>query len=310
MKKYLSLLLIMTSAIVLKAQFTPCPLAVVTYGSQNYNTVLIGTQCWFHENLNIGTSVADVTLQSNNSVIEKSCYNNSTADCTTYGGIYTWDEAMNYGTAPHGICPTGWHIPTQAEWQALIAYLGATTAGQQIKATSSDSPTWDGNNASGFLAIPGGIGQGTSFLFQGIRETYWSSTEFSSTDAYDYGLTTGINTLDETNNTKPSGYCIRCIQDLTTGVYVPEGNLNYFSLYPNPSTNNCDVAFSLSYDASVSLSVFNILGEEVVKITNDMTYASGEHKISVNTSEMVNGVYFVNLTMNGKSSIKKLIKLN
>lgn len=290
--------------------FTPCSIATVTYGSQTYNTVLIGTQCWFHENLNIGTEVADVTVQSNNSIIEKTCYNASTSDCGTYGGIYTWDEALNYTTGSQGICPNGWHIPTQAEWQALITFLGATNAGQQMKVTASNIPAWDGTNTSGFAALSGGIGQGTSFLFQGTRETFWSSTEFSSTDAYNYDLTLGGNTLDEYNNTKPSGYCVRCLQDVTTGIYSPIGALNYFSIYPNPAQDFCEIALELNSDAVVKLSICNVLGEQVILINENTNFSTGRHNFNINTSELVNGIYFINLNVDGKSSIKKMVKLN
>lgn len=310
MKKQLLLLTVMSFSFMLKAQFTPCSIATVTYGSQTYNTVLIGTQCWFHENLNIGTSVADVTLQTNNSVIEKSCYNDLTSDCTTYGGIYTWDEAMNYSGGTQGICPTGWHVPTRTEWGVLITFLGIPTAGQQMKATSSDVPSWDGTNTSGFKALSGGIGQGTSYLFQGTRETFWSSTQFSATDAYDYDLSSGSNTVTESNNVKVGGYCIRCIQDATAGVYSPSGAINYFSLFPNPASDYCEVALDFNSDAVVKLTVCNLLGEQVMSVYEDSHFTSGEHKFNIKTSELVVGIYFINLIVDGKSTTKKLIKLN
>ena len=311
MKKLLFFVTAMSSIMTLKAQFTPCSVATVTYAGQTYNTVLIGgNQCWLHENLSVGIEIADVTLQSNNSVIEKSCYNGASSDCATYGGLYSWDEAMNYSTGSQGICPSGWHIPTQAEWQALISYLGSSNAGQKMKATTSDVTPWDGMNTSGFEALSGGIGQSTAFLYQGSRETFWSSTSFSSSDAYDYDLNTGINTLDEYTNVKVGGYCIRCIQNTTTGVYSPTGAMNYFSLFPNPASDNCEVALDLNSEAVVKLSVYNLLGEQVMSIYEDSHFSIGEHKFNVNTADLVNGIYFINLTVDGKATVKKLIKIN
>ena len=63
-----------------------------------YNTVLIGTQCWFVQNLNIGTKFIGSANQTNNGIIEKYCYNNDDANCAIYGGLYQWDEAMQYVT--------------------------------------------------------------------------------------------------------------------------------------------------------------------------------------------------------------------
>lgn len=290
--------------------WTPCSTATVGYGGQTYNTVQIGTQCWFHENLNIGTQVANVNSETNNSIVEKACYSNSVSNCNTYGGIYNWDEAMNYNINSQGICPVGWHIPTQSDFQTLINYLGATTAGQKMKVTSSDSPPWDGTNTSGFTALSGGIGQGTSYLYQGTRDTYWSSTQFSSADAYDYDLSSGSNALTEFTNTKDGGYCIRCIQDITTGIYSPIGAINYFAIFPNPTTDNCQVAFSLNTNANVKLSVYNLIGDQVSTVFENSQLTSGEYKFSTKTSELVKGIYFINLTVDEKSTIKKMVKLN
>lgn len=74
---------------------------------QTYNTVLIGTQCWMAENLNIGTMINGSSDQTDNATIEKYCYNNKTANCDTYGGLYQWTEMMQYvmTEGAQGICP-------------------------------------------------------------------------------------------------------------------------------------------------------------------------------------------------------------
>jgi uncharacterized protein (TIGR02145 family) len=81
----------------------------------------IGTQCWLKENLDAGTMILESQSASNNSIIGKYCYNDSLQNCITYGGLYKWDEVMQYvateGT--QGICPIGWHIQTIAEFQTL-----------------------------------------------------------------------------------------------------------------------------------------------------------------------------------------------
>jgi len=77
----------------------PCPgIPTVTYQGQVYNTVLIGSQCWLKENLNVGTMINGSQNQTNNSTIEKYCYDNDPANCDEYGGLYQWDEMMQYTT--------------------------------------------------------------------------------------------------------------------------------------------------------------------------------------------------------------------
>lgn len=100
----------------------PCPEApIVDYGDQIYNTVQIFNQCWLNENLNIGFRINNILDQEDNSVIEKYCYNNDFTKCDIYGGLYQWDEMMQYVEIQgvQGICPTDWHIPTDNEWKIL-----------------------------------------------------------------------------------------------------------------------------------------------------------------------------------------------
>lgn len=272
-----------------------CGIINDTRDGQQYQTVTIGTQCWMRQNLNYGTQVANINVMTNNSIVERACYNNTTSNCDTYGAIYTWNEAMNYGTNSQGICPNGWHIPTQTEFQTLINYLGATTAGLQMKAPSTNIPSWDGTNSSGFTAIPGGIGQGSNYLYLGTRETYWSSTSFSTTDAYDYGLTTGVNTLDEANNTKNGGYCIRCLQDITTGVYTPDGAMDNFTLYPNPTSG----ILLITGIKNEKIIVYNSVGQLIIQSKAVST---------IDLSSYSTGLYFIQI-INENGNIVKSAKM-
>ena len=94
-----------------------------------YNTVVIGDQCWMLENLNTGDRIDGANNQTDNNNIEKYCYADLESNCDIYGGLYQWDEMMNYTTqeGTQGICPYGWHIPTRAEWTALTDSLGGTS---------------------------------------------------------------------------------------------------------------------------------------------------------------------------------------
>ena len=70
----------------------------MTYAGKTYNTVQIGTQCWLRENLDVGTMVLGAQTKPTTSTIEKYCYNNNPVNCATYGGLYQWNEAMQYDT--------------------------------------------------------------------------------------------------------------------------------------------------------------------------------------------------------------------
>ena len=102
--------------------FTTCGTSG-TYGSESYPTVSIGTQCWMAKNMNIGTEVALATESTNNGILEKYCSDSN--NCATYGGLYQWDEAMQYSTTEgaKGICPVGWHVPADSELYTLENYL-------------------------------------------------------------------------------------------------------------------------------------------------------------------------------------------
>ena len=92
----------------------PCAgLPTVTLAGKIYNTSQIGTQCWLRENLDIGTRIDAAVEQTGNGTIEKYCYDNLDANCTIYGGLYQWNEMMQYTTLVNqGLCPSGWHVPT------------------------------------------------------------------------------------------------------------------------------------------------------------------------------------------------------
>jgi len=165
----------------------PCPgLSTVSYEGKVYNTVLIGSQCWLRENLNVGLRIDGNKYQNaTNGTIEKYCYDNNENMCDTYGGLYQWDEAMQGSTTPgaKGICPVGWHIPTKEEWIQLADYLGGVyIAGGRMKEAGTVhwmSPNIGASNLSGFTALAGGIGSPVyAPHFDKMLEhgNFWSST--------------------------------------------------------------------------------------------------------------------------------------
>lgn len=189
---------------------------------REYKTVQIGDQCWMAENLNIGKMVDDMQ-QSDNGVIEKTCYENDPENCEVYGGLYTWGEAMTYikreGT--QGICPDGWHLPSRGEWDQLREHLGRGDAGQKMKAKESHDPAWDGNNSSGFTALPAGVGYEARFGRKGHWSVFWTSTEvdedfawFSQLDNFWYPRPPKYKKLYIGNHfVKENGFSVRCIKN-------------------------------------------------------------------------------------------------
>jgi len=195
-----------------------CPgVPTVTYGGQVYNTVQIGTQCWLKENLNIGTMINGTTNQTNNGIIEKYCHGNNAANCTTYGALYQWDELMQYIIAPgaQGICPTGWHIPTDGDWDILVSYLGGLNiAGGKMKSTSGWYGGGNGSNSSGFTALPGGYRYNNGNFYNLTTYAYlWSSTQAGSNSAWLRFLTYSNTSISRYSYENNFGCSVRCLKD-------------------------------------------------------------------------------------------------
>ncbi len=131
---------------------------------KKYKTVQIGSQCWMQENLDFGLMIDGTYSQTDNDTIEKYCYDNDSLNCGIYGGLYQWNEMMNYLLIPgtKGICPAGWHLPSSEEWTQLSNWLGGLSiAGGKLKETGTlhwRSPNTGATNISGFTALPGGHG--------------------------------------------------------------------------------------------------------------------------------------------------------
>jgi uncharacterized protein (TIGR02145 family) len=184
---------------------------------KTYNTVLIGTQCWFAQNLNVGNSISN--QQTNNGIIEKYCYNIDENNCTIYGGLYKWNEAMQYSTTEgaKGICPTGWHLPTDAEWTTLITFLGGeAVAGGKMKETGLAhwlSPNTGATNSSGFTALPGGSSQNGYFYSLTFSASFWSSSQSDAAYAWYRYLFYPTVSATSLTATKEYGFAVRCLQD-------------------------------------------------------------------------------------------------
>jgi uncharacterized protein (TIGR02145 family) len=193
-----------------------------------YGTMKIGTQCWIVKNMNVGTRIDATIDQSNNNIIEKYCYSNLESNCEIYGGLYQWDEYMNYTSSSsaipsgrQGICPSGWHVPSNAEYSMMTAYLGnESNAGGMMKETGYAHwayPNTGATNSSGFTALPGGFfyvfnnNRDFSSLF--LNTIFWTTTEFSSTNTWVRVLEYSSAGISNLCSSKSYALSARCIQD-------------------------------------------------------------------------------------------------
>jgi uncharacterized protein (TIGR02145 family) len=193
----------------------------VYYEEQTYNTVQISTQCWMKENLNVGKMINTTQNQADNDTIEKYCYNNIAWNCAIYGGLYQWDEMMQYTTTSGaiGLCPPGWHLPTDQEWTILTYFLGGTeVAGGKLKEAGYAHwlpPNTGATNESGFTGFPGGWWAPVSFSGIGTHAHFWSSTQTSSTQACNRVLFNAFASIQSNNNNnKIQAESVRCIKTI------------------------------------------------------------------------------------------------
>ncbi len=209
----------------------------VIYNGVIYNTIQIGDQCWFKENLrttkyNDGTSITNVTDNATWTSTTSGaycCYSNSTSNCTTYGALYNW-YAVNTGK----LCPSGWHVPSDAEWDTLTNYLSANSTywcgsdSSDIAKSLASTTSWNSstntcavgnnlsaNNSTGFSALPGGCRYSSdgSFNYLGDGGYWWSSTGFVGSLAWYRNLSYKAANVYRNFNDKSLGFSVRCLRD-------------------------------------------------------------------------------------------------
>jgi len=203
----------------------------ITYSGQVYNTVLIGTQCWMKENLNIGTRIDGINEQTNNSIIEKYCYGDDELYCDEYGGLYQWNEMMQYvtDTSTRGICPVGWHIPTDFEWKVLEGTVDSQydvgdpewdssgwrgfDAGLNLKSTFGWSSSGNGTDIYNFTALPAGNHASGGFCCLGLWGIFWTSVEYTSSTKIYRLFEYNKDQVYRSNIGDIYGYSVRCIKN-------------------------------------------------------------------------------------------------
>jgi uncharacterized protein (TIGR02145 family) len=213
---------------------------VIDFDGNSYNSIIINGQEWMKENLKVskyrnGDPIGEVSdveqwaaIWNNGTPTGQAAwcyYNNDAANNATYGKLYNWYAVAD----PRGLCPAGWHVPSDAEWYTLENYLDPTVnnpnatgyrgtdVGGKLKAVSSlwSSPNTGATNSSGFTAFPGGFRYSEELFYDvGYNGAWWSSTEPTSSLAWDRFLNYGNATsLRNDINFKTNGLSVRCLRD-------------------------------------------------------------------------------------------------
>jgi len=199
-------------------------LTVTDLDGNVYKTVNIGTQVWMKENLKvtryrngsvIGTTPsATLDVSSESTPKYQWAYNGNESSVVTYGRLYTWYVV----TDSRNVCPTGWHLPTDAEWTTLTDYLGgAKIAGGKLKETGTahwQSPNTGATNETGFTALPGSYRSiNGEFNHYGNYGGWWSSTEFNTYMAWPRYMTGIASYVGRYGYGKSIGFSVRCLKD-------------------------------------------------------------------------------------------------
>jgi uncharacterized protein (TIGR02145 family) len=201
-----------------------CEETVDDADGNTYDIVEIADMCWTQQNMRVGNRINSSTAQSNNGTTEYYCYNNNPSNCTTNhpnypdGGLYTWDETMQYVTTEgaQGICPAGWHIPTEGEWTIMVNYLDSTIGG--ALPLNSNVGTDIGtqlapSGSSGFEFNLAGVRSPLDWFGRDGTGQIWTSTERDAASAYII-TTSGGAAINKGAAVKGNYYAsVRCILD-------------------------------------------------------------------------------------------------
>ena len=300
---------------------SPCNgLTTLSYNGYSYDLVEIGGQCWFKENLQTtkyrdGSPIDypgsnNATWENNTNGAYAWFNNDSTANASDYGALYSWNALDN----PLGLCPAGWNVPTDCEWMYLEDTLGMSTPDQEntgfrgtdqggkLKETGTvhwNSTGPDVTNSSGFTALAGGLRYATG-QFYNIRQAggWWSSSELLTGKAYRI-LEDGKISVWRHHYANTFGFSVRCIKD-SSSIQMSLKKSTIFStlnIHPNPFSDY----LAIELESPSVLSLYNAQGKLLLnkKITTTHT---------INTSNLPKGIYFLRAVNERGVYSHKLVK--
>jgi len=197
-------------------------LNAVTFDGHTYGLIGIGDQCWFAENLQTesyrngdpipsGLNNSDWALTTEGAVaVYGEGSEGATANLAAFGRLYNWYAVSD----PRGVCPNGWHVPTDADFSELVEFLGGSlVAALPMKSSPSDEPAWDGTNASGFSGLAGGSRTiGGEFNAVDSFGYHWSVTS-TGTAAWSRRMSSGNAGVSRLSSSLRLGLSVRCVQN-------------------------------------------------------------------------------------------------
>jgi len=304
----------------------------------DYPIVNIGTQWWTSENSNAtlyanGTALVDGTGAGSVSgdYITKYYfnYNNDSINGSIYGKLYTWAAIMNGNASSssipsgiQGVCPTGWHIPSDGEWKQMELFLGMTQ--QQADAVSWRG-TDEGNklkeagiahwadssgasNSTGYTAIPGGCRSSAgSFTLKGLNGYWWSSTESSTSSlAVFRSLKYSETGVNRSFDSKAVGFSVRCIKDIDNQNSISSyGQISRFEIFPIPNSGTFNIIIEVKQTESIELKVTNILGQEFYN--EKLIQFQGDYQKQLDFGDIPSGIYNFQIINRSEIINKKII---
>jgi uncharacterized protein (TIGR02145 family) len=200
------------------------PATISDYDENVYETVKIENQLWMAENLRairyrngelIGTTTpATLDISTESAPKYQWAYNGNESNTTDFGRLYTGFVV----TDSRGVCPTGWHVPTDAEWTGLTNILGGeSVAGGRLKeagTTHWTAPNTGATNVSLFSALPGGKREDNgTFSDSGTGSFFWSSSVFEVVNAWYRNIPNSNIQTSRINRGMKAGFSVRCLKD-------------------------------------------------------------------------------------------------
>jgi uncharacterized protein (TIGR02145 family) len=256
-----------------------------------YQTIVINNKVWMQDNLKtshyrngalIPTGLSNQAWQL---TFNGACadYNNDITNSSIYGKLYNWYSIAD----PSGLCPSGWHVSNESDWNDLLIFIDPNA---NLLCNSCQQSGFAGGvlkNSSGWNGLFGGSRQNTTYAGLGTGGFWWSSNSFSTSDAFVRLLGYNYNSIGKNFGSKYLGFSVRCVYDQSastwTGIESNQGSL-VTELYPNPTSGLLNIQ---SNELIKRIELFDMLGKLV------MTYGN-ERQIDI--SNLQSGLYLLRFT--------------
>ncbi len=266
---------------------------------QIYKVIKLGNQWWMAENLNVGEMIDGGVNQQDNGIIEKYCYNNDTSRCLECGGLYQWNEMMQYttGESARGICPENWHVPSDAEWKELEIFLGMSQSDVDKENTWRGSPVGtklkEGGTSGYDEKLCGRRNSDGTFAWDGRYGYPYTSTEHGS-NAWRRCLDVNASSVGRWN-TFPKNYAfsVRCITD-SIPTSITSNNVLQLVIAPNPTHDH----IKIYYTEFLFAEIFNLVGNKLKTVEQPYVSFNG----------LTEGIYIVKIYSKMGNIITKKVK--